>query len=99
MKIAQCRCNYRDFDDGNYFEQSDGAGTALVQRLLDIISDRVTFREEIVETSLDPLIRKEQILEDRQERPEQTVTNLDQPAIWIGENCWLIQIVSPNSQA
>ncbi|MDB9526050.1 hypothetical protein PN498_08635 [Oscillatoria sp. CS-180] len=67
-----------DFDDGNYFELSGGQGATRVFQEVQAVSDTVTYRTEIVETPLMPLLREEQIVDERSMRVEQTFTEVEE---------------------
>ncbi|MGF1568106.1 MAG: DUF4114 domain-containing protein [Nodosilinea sp.] len=65
-----------DFNDGGYFNQSAGRGTAQIESETQTVSDTISFRTEVVETPLDPLLRQEQVATEARQQTEQTLTDV-----------------------
>ncbi|PSN77539.1 hypothetical protein C8B47_21570, partial [filamentous cyanobacterium CCP4] len=50
----------RDFNDGDYFELSGGEGSAIITDQTQTISETISYRTQVIETPIDPLVRQEQ---------------------------------------
>ncbi|MBE9156747.1 DUF4114 domain-containing protein [Nodosilinea sp. LEGE 06152] len=50
----------RDFNDGDYFKLSGGEGSAVITDETQTISETISYRTEVIETPIDPLVRQEQ---------------------------------------
>lgn len=52
-----------DFNDGDYFRMSNGSGQADIAKEDESITETISYRTEVVETPLDPILREEQVVE------------------------------------
>ncbi|MGF1570222.1 MAG: hypothetical protein ACFCVD_19485 [Nodosilinea sp.] len=68
----------RDFNDGEYFSESTGEGTAQIESDTPRITETISFRTETVETPLEPLLRQEQFTEENRLQTEEVLTEVDE---------------------
>ena len=66
----------RDFTDGEYLEVSDGSGQAVIEQESQSITDTISYRTEVVETPLDPLLREETVVETETVQLERDATDV-----------------------
>jgi hypothetical protein len=52
-----------DFTDGDYFEMTDGEGQADIEKSGQSITESISYRTEVVETPIDPVLREEMVVE------------------------------------
>ncbi|MGG6241329.1 hypothetical protein ACQ4N7_22115 [Nodosilinea sp. AN01ver1] len=68
----------RDFNDGDYFKLSGGEGRAVITDETQTISETISYRTEVVETPIDPLVRQEQEVVDVPVESDTPVTHTEE---------------------
>ncbi|PSR17676.1 hypothetical protein C8255_11315 [filamentous cyanobacterium CCP3] len=68
----------RDFNDGDYFKLSGGEGSAIVTDQTQTISETISYRTEVIETPIDPLVRQEQEVVEIAVESDTSVTHTEE---------------------
>jgi hypothetical protein len=67
-----------DFTDGDYFEVTNGRGRANIEGESQSITETISYRTEVVETPIDPLLREETVVETDTVQLERDATEVIQ---------------------